>query len=65
MQIAREIQEMTGGVRREPIFLFFTKFPTVHSWTDLRFINMGDQAHNNRPRGDSSGGKITLVAGRM
>ena len=63
MQTAREIQEMIGEVRREPFFLFFTKFPTVRHWTDLRFISMGDQAHNNRPRGDSTGGMITLVAG--
>eukprot|EP00439_Symbiodinium_sp_Y106_P012966 s3447_g1.t3 len=63
LQTAREIQTMIHEVRREPARLEYFKLPTVKHWTDLVFISMGDQAHNNRPRGDSTGGLLTLVAG--
>ena len=63
MSTAREIQEMIGEVRREPFRLTFQRFPSVKHWTDLVFVSMGDQAHNNRPKGDSTGGYITLVSG--
>eukprot|EP00439_Symbiodinium_sp_Y106_P001694 s8914_g1.t1 len=60
---AREIQEVVYEVRREPFKLVFQKFPTVRHWSDLVFVSMGDQAHNNRPKGDSTGGLVTLIAG--
>ncbi|CAE7295575.1 GIP [Symbiodinium sp. CCMP2592] len=60
---AREIQEVICELRREPFKLVFQKFPTVTHWSELVFVSMGDQAHNNRPKGDSTGGLITLIAG--
>eukprot|EP00439_Symbiodinium_sp_Y106_P045439 s1898_g5.t1 len=60
---AREIQEMLGEVRRNTYRLKFFPFPTARHWTELVFITMGDQAHTNRPTGDSTGGMISLVAG--
>ena len=63
METAREIQQMIGEVRQESFKLVFRKFPQARHWSELVFISMGDQAHNNRPKGDSTGGMVTLVAG--
>ena len=63
METAREIQELICEVRREPTVLEFRRFPSVKHWTDMVIITMGDQAHSNRPRGDSTGGMVTLLAG--
>ena len=63
LQTAQEIQEMISELRRESAQLRFFKFPTAKHWTSIVFISMGDQAHNNRPRGDSTGGMLTLAAG--
>ena len=63
LQTAREIQQMIAEVRRESAYLLFFHFPTAKHWSELVFISMGDQAHNNRPRGDSTGGLLTLVSG--
>ena len=63
LETAREIQQMIGEVRRESYNLEFHKVPTAEHWSDLVFISMGDQAHCNRPKGDSTGGMITLVSG--
>ena len=63
MATAREIQAVVGEVRKEPTKLVFKKFLQVQHWTDLVVISMGDQAHSNRPKGDSTGGLVTLVAG--
>eukprot|EP00434_Breviolum_minutum_P014147 symbB.v1.2.012474.t1/scaffold861.1/size176854/4 len=60
---AREIQQMVSEVRQEPFHLEFQKLPGVHHWTDVVFISMGDQAHANRPKGDSTGGMLTLASG--
>ena len=60
---AREIQQMIGEVRRENFKLEFRSFDDVYSWKDMVFISMGDQAHGNRPNGNSTGGMITLAAG--
>ena len=62
-ETAREIQELIGEVRREPFKLSFVKFSEARHWTEVVVISMGDQAHNNRPRGDSTGGLVTLLAG--
>ena len=32
-------------------------------WNQLVFITMGDQAHANRPNGDSTGGIVSMAAG--
>ncbi|CAE7826829.1 GIP [Symbiodinium sp. CCMP2456] len=63
MSTAREIQQMIGEIRRESFKLEFRRLPDVHHWRDMVFISMGDQAHCNRPKGDSTGGLITLAAG--
>ena len=63
LQAAREIQAMISEIRRESYSLEFIKFDHAEHWTDLTFISMGDQAHNNRGKGDSTGGLLTLVAG--
>ena len=63
METAREIQQLVSEVRREPFKLVFQKFEKVKHWRDMVFISMGDQAHANRPKGDSTGGLITLIAG--
>ncbi|CAE7328962.1 nosip [Symbiodinium sp. CCMP2592] len=63
LQTAREIQAMVSEIRRESFKLEFVKFDRALHWTDLVFISMGDQAHNNRGKGDSTGGLLTLVAG--
>ena len=59
----REIQAMIGEVRRSPQKLRFFKLADVEHWSQLVFITMGDQAHNNRPKGDSTGGMVTLLGG--
>ena len=61
--VAREIQQMVCEVRRSPVKLEFFKLPGVQFWTDVVFITMGDQAHANRPQGDSTGGMITFASG--
>ncbi|CAE7462825.1 GIP [Symbiodinium sp. CCMP2592] len=63
LQTAREIQAMIAEVRQESFKLSFFKFPTAKHWSDITFISMGDQAHNNRAKGDSTGGLLTLAAG--
>ena len=60
---AREIQSMLGEVRRNPTQLKFMQFEDAVHWNDIVFISMGDQAHANRPKGDSTGGLVTLAAG--
>ena len=60
---AREIQQMIGEVRREPQRLRFFKPKDAKHWSQLVFVTMGDQAHNNRPKGDSTGGMVSLVSG--
>ena len=63
METAREIQAMIGEVRQEPFRLHFRKLKDVKHWSDMVFVSMGDQAHNNRPKGESTGGLITMAAG--
>ena len=54
---------MIGEVRRSPSVLRFFKLEKAASWRDVLFISMADQAHSNRPNGDSTGGIVTLMAG--
>ena len=63
MSVAREIQEVIAEVRREPFSLVFQKFHRAKHWSEVVVITMGDQAHANRPKGDSTGGLVTLLAG--
>ncbi|CAE7938585.1 GIP [Symbiodinium sp. KB8] len=63
METAREIQQVVSEVRQEPFKLHFKKFVKAKHWRDVVFVSMGDQAHANRPKGDSTGGLVTLLAG--
>ena len=63
LQHAREIQAMVAELRRESACLEFVKLRTAKHWSEIVFVSMGDQAHNNRPKGDSTGGLLTLAAG--
>ena len=63
METAREIQQLISETRNEPFTLTFQKFPKAKHWRDVVFISMGDQAHANRPKGDSTGGLVTLISG--
>ena len=63
MKVARDIQSLISEVRQNPCRLFFKKLPGVHHWQDVRVITLGDQAHQNRPKGASTGGLITFLGG--
>ena len=63
MTTALEIQQMIGEVRRTPTVLTFFKLKHAKSWKDIVFIVMADQAHCNRPAGDSTGGMVGMLAG--
>ena len=54
---------MIGEVRRKPTVLTFFKLKQAATWRDLVFIVMADQAHCNRPAGDSTGGMVSMIAG--
>ena len=60
---ALEIQRMICEVRQRPSELKFFKLKTAESWKDVVVITLSDQAHNNRPGGDSTGGLVTMMAG--
>ena len=63
MATAREIQQLVSEARQESFKLEFCKLRGASHWSQVIFISMGDQAHANRPRGDSTGGFLTLAAG--
>ena len=63
MSSALEIQQMIGEVRRQPSELKFFKIKSAKTWQDVIVVTMCDQAHNNRPGGDSTGGLITMMTG--
>ena len=54
---------MIGEVRSQPAELKFFKLKDAKTWRDVIFVTMADQAHCNRPGGDSTGGMISLLAG--
>ena len=63
MSVAREIQTLVSEVRQWSSKLEFRCFPKAKHWSEVVFITMGDSAHANRPKGESTGGIITLIAG--
>ena len=63
IKVAKEIQELISEVRAQPTRLQFRRLPGVKHWQDVRVITLGDQAHNNRARGGSTGGIITFLGG--
>ena len=48
LEHAREIQTMIGEIRQEAFKLRFFKLADAVHWSDLVFVTMSDQAHNNR-----------------
>ena len=62
--VAKAIQMMIGEVRAEAFTLQFRKIESAKHGSEIVFISMSDQAHNNRPQGDSTGGLIALLAGQ-
>lgn len=58
MSYALEIQRIICEVRHQPSDLKYAK-----NWTDIVVITLSDQAHNNRPGGDSTRGLDTLMVG--
>ena len=62
MKVAHEIQELINECRREPTTLEFHKVQADH-WQDVTMVTLGDQAHMNRPKGDSTGGLIAFMGG--
>lgn len=61
--VAREIQEVIGEVRKNAVKLRFWHIPSILHWQDATVVTLADQAHANRPRGDSTGGLITFIGG--
>ena len=61
--VVKEIQQLICEVRRLPHRLVFKQLPGVYHWQDVHVITLGDQAHNNRPRGGSTGGILTFLGG--
>ena len=61
--VAKEVQAMIGEVRAEAYALQFRKIESALDWRQIVFVSMGDQAHSNRPQGESTGGLLTLLAG--
>ena len=63
MTTAQEIQEMIRELRKHSTVLKFFKLPRVKTWKDVCVVGLGDQAHNNRPKGGSTGGMLIFLAG--
>jgi len=62
MSAAREIQEMIRELRKHSTVLKFFKLSRVQTWKDVCVVGLGDQAHNNRPKGVSTGGMLIFLA---
>ena len=62
MSIAQELQEMVRELRKSNSTLKFFKLPGVNHWTQLCVVGLGDQAHNNRPKGGSTGGMLVFLS---
>ena len=64
MQVAQEIQELIKELRKTSTVLKFFKLPKVHHWTEMYVVGLGDQAHQNRPKGGSTGGLLVFLSNR-
>ena len=60
---AQEIQYVINEVRKNPSRLTCRRIASVDHWSQMVFVCMGDQSHNNRPAGYSTGGLVTLAGG--
>ena len=48
MKVAQEIQYVINEVRKNPSRLTFRRLNSVQHWSQMVFVCMGDQSHNNR-----------------
>ena len=64
MQIAQEIQELVRELQKSSTVLKFFRMPKVNHWTDLVIVGLGDQAHQNRPKGGSTGGLLVFLSNK-
>ena len=53
---------MIAECRAQATSLEFVKFDDISHWSEVVFIGMGDQAHNNRSKGESTGGFVILAS---
>ncbi|CAE7387909.1 unnamed protein product, partial [Symbiodinium sp. CCMP2592] len=61
--LAKELQQLIEEVRNEPMRLRFKPIKDASHWQDIHIVTLGDQAHNNRPKGGSTGGLLTFIGG--
>eukprot|EP00434_Breviolum_minutum_P013481 symbB.v1.2.011883.t2/scaffold806.1/size231046/10 len=61
LQVKQEGKEYY--VRKNAVKLRFWHIPSILHWQDATVVTLADQAHANRPRGDSTGGLITFIGG--
>ncbi|CAL1139358.1 unnamed protein product [Cladocopium goreaui] len=64
MQLAQELQELIRELRKSSTVLKFFRLPKVHHWTQVYIVGLGDQAHQNRPKGGSTGGLLIFLSNR-
>ena len=62
LEHAREIQAMIAECRAQATSLEFVKFDDTSHWSEVVFVGVGDQAHNNRCKGESAGGFVILAS---
>ncbi|CAK9088097.1 Uncharacterized protein SCF082_LOCUS41611, partial [Durusdinium trenchii] len=63
-KVAKEIRDLIIEVRREPTTLRMWRLDDVEHWQDTTVVTLADQAHANRPKGDSTGGLLTCLGGK-
>ena len=64
MQLAQELQELIRELRKSSTVLKFFRLPKVHHWSQMYIVGLGDQAHQNRPKGGSTGGLLIFLSNR-
>ena len=62
MCVAQEIQEIIRELRKSSTTLKFFRLPKVNHWREVHIIGLGDQAHQNRPKGGSTGGLLIFLS---
>ena len=56
MRVAQEIQELIKELRKSSTVLKFFRIPKENHWGQMVIVGLGDQTHQNRPKGGSTGG---------
>ena len=62
MRVAQEIQELIKELRKSTTVLIFFRIPKVNHWTQMVIVGLGHQAHQNRPKGGSTGGLLIFLS---